>query len=502
MEGERKTAVTPLQEVLQDQVFIDLCLGENVAVICVKKEPRKIRSMPFGVMYGNHKEFWLRHSDWDYFLSNEDVEKLKAKAVEPVYSLPEDHGTLGTLVPVLSDDENQDALGFGDGYAAILAMGQSDRVASLRRDKERLEDPLMTKPGNSAFATEVLVETARNAILQNQASLANVMSLPSVDAKKQTQALVDVTRDLVRASARLMSANLFDDDLMSSLVHKSNGTIIQHMTRVYLGGLAFMAYFNRQVSRSHVVSKMRVSFNDKYRRFYQSLMPQVHAEYFTLERIFLGGMRAISESDMYNWATGFLIHDIGKAAAVEYHEGEAAYNRELVMDHVKVGFAGIVGKTNYPQEAAMITGYHHEYYGDPGGYGIFRAYFDQYKKMNSFVKQSCCIAYDLAPVLDYKVLAYFPAKILEIVDVFDSLTDPHRKYKKPLNTEEALEMMQEEFIVKHRKIDIILFDMFSNFVMESPTAWQTNRTNDIIKESLMESGIFQAKKGGSAPGKK
>jgi len=239
---------------------------------------------------------------------------------------------------------------------------------------------------------------------------------------------------------------------------------------------------------------MRITFNDKYRRFYQSLMPDIHHEYFTLERIFLGGMRVISEADMYNWATGFLIHDVGKAAAVEYHEGEAAYNRELVVEHVRLGFAGIMGKTNYPQEAAIIAGYHHEYYGDPGGYGVYRTYYDQYKKTNQVMSHGCCISYDLQSVLEYKVKAYFPAKILEIVDVFDSLTDPNRKYKKAMTTEEALAMMQEEFVIKHPKIDIILFDMFSHFVMESPTSWQAITSNEIIKESYKESGIYQAKK--------
>jgi HD-GYP domain-containing protein (c-di-GMP phosphodiesterase class II) len=67
-------------------------------------------------------------------------------------------------------------------------------------------------------------------------------------------------------------------------------------------------------------------------------------------------------------------------------------------------------------------------------------------------------------MMDYQALAYFPAKILEIIDVYDSVTDPGRKYRKALTPEEALAMMREEFIEKHLKIDVILFDLFVYFV--------------------------------------
>src|SRR5215470_18518745 len=119
-------------------------------------------------------------------------------------------------------------------------------------------------------------------------------------------------------------------------------------------------------------------------------------------------MRAISPELLHDWAVGFLIHDIGKAAAVEYHEGESEYNRDIVTEHVKVGYTSVLNKTNYPKEAALITGYHHEYYGDQGGYGYFRSYLDQYKQANPSVKQNYCITFEVEPMLDCQALAFFP----------------------------------------------------------------------------------------------
>jgi len=302
--------------------------------------------------------------------------------------------------------------------------------------------------------------------LINHAALEDAIYHADDEAKKLTQDLVDSTYELVKSSAQLISENIFKNELMITMVEKSNGTVIQHMTRVYLNGIAFLSYYNKLVSGSSAIQKMRINFVSKYRKYYQALLPHVDANDITLERVFYGGMRAIPPDVYMKWAVGFLIHDIGKASAVEYHEGESSYDRGIVIDHVKQGFKYTTTKTNYPKEASLIIGYHHEYYGDPNGYGFFRAYLSRYKKDNPDAKQDYCISYELEPILDYIVLAYFPAKVLEIIDVYDSLTDPNRVYRKAMTSKEAIDMMREEFIVKHLKIDPILFDIFDMFVSE------------------------------------
>jgi hypothetical protein len=238
------------------------------------------------------------------------------------------------------------------------------------------------------------------------------------------------------------------------------------MTRVFIKGLSFLHYYNNLVSKSSFIQKLRISFPSMYGKFYQKLLPHMNIDDISLERVFFGGMRAIPY-DLYNkWAVGFFLHDIGKADAVEYHEGEASYDRAIVIDHVKKGYRSIMSKTNYPKEVGLITGYHHEYYGDPAGYGYFRLYLDQHKKVNPNAKQDYCITYDMAPLFDYQALAYFPAKILEIADVYDGVTDPHRIYRKAAMPADALAMMREEFVEKHHKLDAILFDIFSLYVHE------------------------------------
>ena len=459
----KKGTVVLIREAIAGNAgYIAACLREDISVTCVSKETGNNKYIRFKALYENNNQFWLQNENWEYFLTNDDFAHIQTVSSEQEFVQKPNIAGAEPDKPEV-DDTVRD---FGREYEAIASMPESERIQHLLDDRKRLDSLIAQKPRQEELITEALVETAQDAMLHNHAALMNAMQLTGDEAKKQTQDLVDSTRELVKSSSQLISANIFNDDLMNTLVAKSNGTIIQHMTRVYLNGLAFLSYYNKLVSSSSMIIKLRISLEKKHQSFYHELLPHINLNDVTLEKVFLGGMRAITENDFYNWATGFLIHDIGKAAAVEYHEGEAAYNRDIVMEHVKVGYTSVMNKTNYPTEAGLITGYHHEYYGDPAGYGFFRSYLEDYKKANPHAKPGCCITYDLKPIMDFKVLAYFPVKVLEIIDVFDSVTDPNRKYRKAMSSEEALAMMQEEFINKHKKIDLILFEIFSKFVRE------------------------------------
>jgi response regulator RpfG family c-di-GMP phosphodiesterase len=327
-----------------------------------------------------------------------------------------------------------------------------------------MDDLISSKTRDKSTVTRVMVNTTRDAVMINHSALKNVFDLGDTEAKKTTQTLVYTTHEMVKSYAELVSKNIFDNDLMNRLVEKSNGTIVQHMTRVYLNGIAFLAYYNTFASNRAAIVNMRKNLNAKYRQYYQNLLPYIATEDIVLERVFQKGMLPIPPDLFVKWAVGFLIHDIGKADTVEYHEGEASYERSIVTEHVKLGYNSVVNKTSYPKEASLITGYHHEYYGNADGYGYFRDHLENYKKSNPQSKPEYCMTFDLDSILDCRALAYFPAKILEIVDVYDSVTDPNRVYRKALNSAEALTMMREEFITKSLKIDPILFELFTGFI--------------------------------------
>jgi len=467
--GSTKSLELLQKAVTTDKSYIDACLIKNVCVICINKKTQSSKNISFQNLYNNNNQFWLHNKSWEYYLTSDALADIEKRAAELNYrrEYPVTTETGAVTAGLANDTAEQD---FGKEYSGFAVMSDNERICHLKECKNRLDALNFQKPGQEQLVTGALVETTRDAVLNNYTSLMNIMNLTGDEAKKQTNDLVANTNDLVKMSSQLISANIFNDDLINTLVSKSNGTTIQHMTRVYLKGLAFLSWYNKLVSETSIINKLRILFNTKYRDYYRSLLPHIHLENITLEKVFLGGMRAIPENTFYKWAVGFLLHDIGKAASIEYHEGEAAYNRDIVVEHIKIGYTSIMNKTNYPREASLIAGYHHEYYGDPSGYGYFRGYFEQYRKMCPQRVLNSCITYEIKPMMDCEALAFFPAKILEIVDVFDSLTDPNRKYRKAMTTKEALVMMREDLVNKHHKIDKILFDLFIKFITESASA--------------------------------
>jgi len=473
-----KESINPLLKVLSpnndksvNKNYIDIIINEDIPVLCINHDTRKERLMPFKVLYDNHDNFWLQSGSWHYYLTEDGFTKLNEKAVVKPGAWEMERPKIDNaakLITVDTDDNLEELdveVGYGVEYQTFSNMTNSQKIEYLDNHKKKLNDLIAQKNKDNVKITEALVDTAKDAAMINHAALEEALRLADDEAKEFTQGLVDSTHEMVKSSAQLVAENIFNNELMNTLVSKSNGTIVQHMTRVYLNGIAFLTYYNKLVSTSSTIQKLRVSFVSKYRDFYHKLLPHVNIDDINLERVFYGGMRAIPYDVYFRWAVGFLIHDIGKASAVEYHEGEASYNRNIVIDHVKQGYLSIMNKTNYPMEASLITGYHHEYYGDPNGYGYFRAYLMQYRKHNPNAKVDYCIAYELEPMMDYIALAYFPAKVLEIIDVYDSVTDPHRVYRKALAPEEALKMLKDEF-VGHYKIDAILFDIFAMFIRE------------------------------------
>ncbi|MDR2965634.1 MAG: metal-dependent phosphohydrolase [Treponema sp.] len=464
--------------------YIEIILSEKIPILCINQETGKKRLMPFKVLYDNNELFWQQGGAWKYYISGEDYKKVKEifvstgfvpgewdtenlklvkPAESPLPSKPEPASSASQ-----SDDEDLEELevevGYGRDYETIIQMNNKEKIVHMFRQKQRLNELLALKTKDTHAITETLVDTTKDAALINHAAMEEAMILADDEAKRFTQEFVDSTHEMVKLQTQLIAEDVLSNEMMNTLVKKSNGTIVQHMTRVYLNGISFLAFYNKLVTTSSAIQKLRIAFSDKYRHFYKEFLPHISHDDVDLERVFLGGMRAISPEMLSKWAVGFLIHDIGKASAIEYHEGESNYDRVKVTEHVKAGYKSVMTKTTYPMEASLITGYHHEYYGDSDGYGYFRAYLQQYKKQNPSAKQDFIITYDLEPMLDYQALAYFPAKVLEIVDVYDSLTDPCRIYHKALSSDDALALMRKEFIENKRKLDIILFDIFIDFV--------------------------------------
>jgi hypothetical protein len=451
-----------------NQVYLDIMLEEDLPVLYVNRSTHQLT--PFKPLYDRAPSFWRKGGDEGYFLTGYGLDRLKELAIARTGSW----NIAAAEEKIEEDVTEQEETGFGIDYDTIAQMSTEEKVERLNQGKIQLNEIITKKSKDPIVITETLASATRDAAMVNHAVLQEIINFADEQAKAHSREVVMYTNEIVKSSARLLSENIFNDELMKTITEKSKGIVFQHIMRVYLNGVAFLAYLNNKFSSSSAIIKIRSSFNLKYRKFYQALLPHIDSYDLTLDHVFLEGLKLVPPDLLYKWSIGFLVHDLGKAADIEYHEGEAAYDRVKVVEHVKVGYNSVIKKTNYPREAALIAGYHHEYYGDSDGYGPFRDDLQEYKRSIANVKQDYCITCDLESILSFRALAYFPAKVLEIIDVYDSLTDTRRHYRKSMSPEDALDMMYKEFIIKRRKIDPILFDFFIAFLREKESAAAAN----------------------------
>jgi HD-GYP domain-containing protein (c-di-GMP phosphodiesterase class II) len=485
-------AISVAKAIERDSRLISRLIQAEEPVYCVHTEKGKRRQISFRALYDNNALFWNNSdSPWKFYLdkqrvdehlrhireSDENVEEEERsrrrfisslRNAEEAYSPEQESSQNGQ--PRLSKEEVRGAEeghragpNFDERYDTLAELPIAEREDLLAGHKQKI-DHMLQLPQPEEKAAETLVDSTQDAAMINKTVLEKALQMGDEEAKRFTRTIVDNTQKLVKSSTGLLDATFIHDDLIRSLVQRSNGTVVQHMTRVYLKGVSFLLFYNHKILNTTFANRVRINFGRLYRDLYHRLLPYLHKEDVVLERVFNSGMQAVSEAQLHTFATGFMIHDIGKAKNIEYHEGEEEYDRDLVVDHVRHGYRAVMKKMDYPPQAGLITGYHHEYYNHPSGYGYYRALLAKHLEKNPKRPPGYCIAYTVNTLAGFQALAYFPAKLIEIVDVYDALTDPNRIYKPPLPPEDAVKVMENQFIREEMKLDPILFHLFLEFL--------------------------------------
>mgnify|MGYP001557156347 CR=1 FL=1 len=456
----------------------------HFVLIARRKSTGEQREMPIRALLHNDEKFYRSNTDFEYLLTaeraaellqqypeyseiaSEKQEKSEAPNVteEPTeVSLSEFTGPAAAPTkagaPTIGEDSPPN---YGSDYDQIVDLPPEELVELLSGHTQK-----MTELGYNAdpdVAIEMASEASSAAAMANKAAIDQALLMSNDEAKHYTKNLKKATEDMVARTQKLLDTYFYKSSVTSALIQKSNGTVVQHIARVFLMGFSFLLYYNQQYTNTSMTSRIRTRFAAKYRNHYRQLLPHLEKHEITLERVFYNGMRSLSFAEIRTAAVGFLLHDIGKAESIEYHEGEKGYDRDVIMEHVKIGYKAIMEKSLYPREAAIIAGYHHEYYGDPFGYGYFREMMPAYRKLNPKSQLECLMSYEIEPLLTFQVLAYFPAKMLEIVDVYDSLTDKNRRYRNALSPQQTMKVLHQDFVLKNLRLDPILLDLFEDFL--------------------------------------
>jgi len=455
----------------KEKEIVEILLQGDIPIVCVNNEQKKKRLMPFSSLYGSGNRFWLQKQSWDYYISEDCKKKIDNLTNTESTVL---NAGINSKIPEKSTEASPEAvLKAAPGAVVVQQTDNNDKPDTSSGNSKDTKDIVKhaaeinklaeNKISDPKVISNVLVDAVKDTAVINQNIMQDAVLCSDDEAKKLTQSMVNSTMAMVKASLSVPMEGVMQDELINTLVEKGQNPIMKHMIRSYTQGIAFFEFYNRLMSSSYVIAKLRIEFKKKYLPLYTTLLPHFDPSQLSLERVFHGGLREIPPNLIYNWSAGLLLHDVGKKTNIEYLEGEAAYDHKAAIDHVRFGMSSIVNKTNYCREVAFITGYHHDYYGNNGSYHIYTSYINNFKKKFPGKTLDFCIGFELENLVKCEVLSYFPAKVLEIIDTYDSLTDTSRVSSKILSHDEAIETMWNLYIVRHRRLDPILFDIFVKF---------------------------------------
>lgn len=438
---------------LDERVFQEL-LRVNCSLLCVNKARGKRRTIPLRALYENDREFWLRESsEWSYFVDSSLIDHINdgLKAVDL------------ELEKRLTRHEESIEKELSGEYSLLREIPPGERINALRETLEKINRLIESRHFSDQEKRDVLVEASYYSWLVNKVTLEEVSGLSDRDARLASEEVARMTEKIVDALSDVLSEEDERYTYMHSLMDKSNGSTVRHMVRTFVMAHRFILFFNRQMNEKGLASRLRADFG-LYRKWYASLLPGIPEQDLTLEHIFKGGIRPVSEKELKVYSAGFLLHDIGKQRYINYFEGAEGYDSRKVEAHAKTGFRMLLQKSVYSRKIAAIAGFHHEYYGHESGYGYYRELKALMQLDNCNHRHNSCISYDLDDLNRFESLAYLPVKFLEIVDVYDAVTDPVRTYKRHMRTGEALKFIRTEFVDNNKKLDIILFDLFVRFM--------------------------------------
>ncbi len=233
---------------------------------------------------------------------------------------------------------------------------------------------------------------------------------------------------------------------------------IDNMCKALLWFIGFGLYYNDYVDQGLFTKNIRGNFKEKLLRHYHRRLPDLN---ITIETVIKGGLRRINvEKDLLQYAIGALLYDIGKVPFISYHDGEEAYDHELVKVHVLTGYNMILKTQKYSFPVVAMAAFHHEYYGGKGSYNFAAPIMGKLtgKKLD-YSNVRYFLTYDEKEFKNGDALSFFPCKVIEIIDVFLALTG-----RKKMSYLEAFKVMKTNFVARNLQLDPLLLEMFLDFI--------------------------------------
>ena len=226
---------------------------------------------------------------------------------------------------------------------------------------------------------------------------------------------------------------------------------ISHTGRVFIIAVRFMKYYNNSIN-NNIVSDIRKKFKNRYLKYYKDVLKKfkINKKITRLEHVYKNGLRDILFNELTNISIAAFWHDISNL----FNNYNEDYNTSKCYSYLK-------HFVKYNYDISLTVGLHNEYYGY--GNGVFLNYYNSIINSNTLIAPNYIISFDYNDTLRLNSLSYFPSKVLEIIDLFDRITYSNN----PLDNDDALLFINENYLDKEVKVDPIIFDIFSSFVSDN-----------------------------------
>lgn len=260
------------------------------------------------------------------------------------------------------------------------------------------------------------------------------------------------SRELIDYSLKVIIRylkNMKNEDINFISTYQNNDVIF-HSSRVFFTIIKFIKYYNNCIN-NNIVLDIKNNFKKRYSIYYKSILKRFHINknISKLEHVYKYGMREILFNEMINLSLAAFWHDI-----LNLHVSDE-YNSIRCYSYLKHFL-------KYNDDVSLIVGLHNEYYGY--GDGIFLNYYNTIINTKPFFKPYYIVSFDYTDSLKLSSLSYFPSKILEIVNLFDNIFYSNSDCS---NYNDVLIYIKENYLERKVKIDPIIFDIFSSFIIDT-----------------------------------
>ena len=262
---------------------------------------------------------------------------------------------------------------------------------------------------------------------------------------------------LISEIAMIISAKEYEtDNMFNNFNALKSDTIIGHSIRVFIMIVESTCFFNKRLSQG-AANKMRIDFKKTYYKYSERIYQRYNLinNANTLDSNVKLGVRKIENNTISEIAISVLMHDIALDKEKDYIPiPSEEKDNHSIKDY---GFAKYFMRGN--EGVALAVSLHHEYYSH--GYGLFTELYKAVLRRNPHHKIEYIVSYDYKDILTLQSLTYLPAKMIEVIDVYDTLTKSMNNTPK-----EAISFMTENFLEKDIMLDPIMTDIFIGYLKE------------------------------------